>query len=76
MFTGSPIAVNGRLYLPTEEGMMYVIEAGPEFREVAVNEHGEPLMATPAVSEGVLLIRTPSALIAVGEPPASREAAP
>jgi outer membrane protein assembly factor BamB len=32
-FTGSPVAVNGRLYVPTEEGLLYVLEAGTEYRE-------------------------------------------
>jgi len=64
-FTGSPVAVNGKLYIPTEEGLLYVVEAGPEFRELAVNDFDEPLMATPAVSEGVLLVRTPTKLVAV-----------
>jgi len=31
VFTASPVAVNGKLYLPTEEGHVYVLEAGPEF---------------------------------------------
>ncbi len=73
-FTGSPIAVNGKLYAGTEEGQMYVLEAGPEYRELAINEMSEPLMATPAVSEGVLLVRTPSRLIAIGEPPSESQA--
>ncbi len=65
-FTGSPIAVNGKLYVPTEEGQMYVITAGTEYEELGVNEFDEPLMATPAVSEGVLFVRTPSHLYALG----------
>jgi outer membrane protein assembly factor BamB len=64
-FTGSPIAVNGRLYTTTEEGLLYVLAAGPEYEELAVHDFGEPLMATPAVSEGILVIRTPSKLIAL-----------
>ena len=64
-FTGSPVAVNGKIYAPTEEGLMYVLAAGPEYRELAINDFGEPLMATPAVSEGTLLVRTPSRLIAL-----------
>ena len=66
VFTGSPVAANGKLYLPTEEGHMYVLEAGPEYRELAINEVGEPLMATPAVSDGVLYVRTPTRIVAVG----------
>ncbi len=67
VFTGSPVAVNGKLYLPTEEGYLYVLEAGPEYKEISMHEFGEPLMATPAVSEGVLFFRTPSKLIAIGK---------
>lgn len=66
-FTGSPVVVNGKIYVPTEEGLMYVLEAGPEYRELAVNDFGEPLMATPAVSEGLLLVRTPTRLVAIGD---------
>lgn len=66
VFTASPVAVNGKLYLGTEEGTLYVLAAGPEYRELAVHDFGEPLMATPAVSEGVLYFRTPSKLIAIG----------
>ncbi|HVS66172.1 MAG TPA: PQQ-binding-like beta-propeller repeat protein [Thermoanaerobaculia bacterium] len=65
-FTNSPIAVDGRIYTGTEEGLLYVVEAGPEYRELAVHDFGEPLMATPAVSEGVLYVRTPSKLWALG----------
>lgn len=66
-FTGSPVAANGKLYVPTEEGLMYVLDAGPEYRELAVNDFGEPLMATPAVSDGLLLVRTPAHLVAIGD---------
>jgi len=63
--TASPVAANGKIYQGTEEGSLYVLAAGSEHRELAVHEFGEPLMATPAISEGLLLIRTPSELIAL-----------
>ena len=65
-FTGSPVAANGKLYAPTEEGQLYILASGPEYDELAVHDFGEPLMATPAISEGALFIRTPSRLIALG----------
>jgi hypothetical protein len=43
-----------------------VIEAGPEYREIAVNEMGEPIMATPAFSDGVMFVRTSDRLVAIG----------
>lgn len=67
--TASPVAANGKIYQGTEEGTMYVLEAGPEHRELAVHEFGEPLMATPAISEGLVLVRTPSKLVALGARP-------
>jgi outer membrane protein assembly factor BamB len=74
-FTGSPVAVNGKLYMGTEEGLLYVLEAGPEYRELAINDMNEPLMATPAVSEGVLFLRTPSKLVAVARDDSEEAAA-
>ena len=67
-FTNSPIAANGRVYLGTEEGILYIIDAKPDFKELAVHDFDEPLMATPAASEGTLYVRTPSKLIALGSP--------
>jgi len=67
VFTASPIAVNEKLYAPTEEGLIYVLEANPSFEELSVNEMDEPVMATPAVSEGILFVRTPSHLTAVAD---------
>ena len=64
--TGSPVAANGKIYQGTEEGTLYVLAAGPEHKELAVHEFDEPLMATPAISEGLLIVRTPSGLIALG----------
>ncbi len=67
--TNSPVAAAGNIYQGTEEGTLYIFAAGPEYRELAVHEMGAPLMATPAISEGLLLVRTPSELIALGEVP-------
>jgi outer membrane protein assembly factor BamB len=64
--TASPVAANGKIYQGTEEGTLYVLAAGAKHRELAVHEFGEPLMATPAISEGLLIVRTPSKLIALG----------
>ena len=63
--TASPVVANGRIYQGTEEGQLYVLAAGPRHEELAVHDFGEPLMATPAISEGLLIVRTPSKLIAL-----------
>jgi len=69
--TNSPVAANGKIYQGTEEGTLYVLAAGPQFAELAVHDFGEPLMATPAISEGLLIVRTPSRLTALRRTEAS-----
>jgi outer membrane protein assembly factor BamB len=66
-FTASPVAVGDRIYFSSEDGDVYVVQAGREFRMVAHNSMGEVCMATPAISEGVLFIRTQGHLVAIGE---------
>jgi outer membrane protein assembly factor BamB len=63
--TNSPVAGHGVIYQGTEEGTLYVFSAGPEYEELAVHDFGAPLMATPAISEGMLIVRTPGELIAL-----------
>jgi outer membrane protein assembly factor BamB len=67
-FTASAVAADGKLYYASEEGEIYVIQAGPEFKVLATNPMGEVCMATPAISEGTLFFRTQGHLIAVAEP--------
>ena len=66
-FTASPVAADGKIYFASEEGDIYVVQAGPEFKLLAENPMAEICMATPAISEGVLFIRTQKHLVAVGE---------
>ncbi len=65
-FSGSPVAADGRIYLPGEDGDIFVIEAGPRFNLLATNSVGELLMATPAISDGVLYVRGEHHLFAIG----------
>jgi outer membrane protein assembly factor BamB len=65
-FSASPVAADGRIYLSNEDGEILVIAAGREFREIATNTMGELLMATPALSAGVMYVRSASALSAIG----------
>jgi len=64
-FTSSPVASDGKVYLASEEGHVYVIAAGPSFEVIAENNMGESVLATPAISEGVLIYRTQGHVIAV-----------
>ena len=64
-FSASPIGADGKLYLPAEDGQIFVIKAGPEFALLTTNALGERIMATPALSEGVMYIRGERHLYAV-----------
>jgi outer membrane protein assembly factor BamB len=65
-YSASPVAADGKIYLSSEDGEMLVVEAGPTFRHLATNSIGEPLMATPALSEGVMYVRSSRTLYAIG----------
>ena len=67
-YSASPVAADGKIYLSGEDGDILVIAAGPEFKHLATNPMGEPLMATPALSEGVMYVRSPGTLFAIGRP--------
>lgn len=65
-FSASPVASDDKLYLSNEDGEMLVIAAGRNFAHIATNSMGELLMATPALSEGVMYVRSSTSLSAVG----------
>ena len=56
-FSASSVAADGKLYFTTEEGTTYVVRAGREYELLATNELGEVVMSTPAISDGVMVIR-------------------
>ena len=66
-FSASPVAADGKLYCASEKGDIFVVEAGPVFKSIAVSSMLETCMATPAVSQGVIFFRTRHHLVAVGE---------
>jgi len=67
-FTASPVASDGKIYIASEDGDVYVLKAGPTFQLLARNPMGEVCMATPAISEGMLIIRTQNNLVAISNP--------
>jgi outer membrane protein assembly factor BamB len=57
-YSASPVAADGKLYLANEDGDVVVLQAGREYVELAKNSMGEIVMATPAISDGFVIIRT------------------
>ena len=64
-FTASPVASDGRIYFPSEDGDVMVVRAGPEYELLAENPMGEVLMASPAISGDMLVIRGVSHLLGI-----------
>jgi hypothetical protein len=46
---------------------VYVVKAGPEFKLLQVNQMNETCMASPAITQGMLLFRTRHHLVAVAD---------
>ncbi len=61
----SLVAADGKIYCASENGTVYVLTAGTEFNVLARNPIGEPCLATPAISQGVLYFRTTESLVAI-----------
>jgi outer membrane protein assembly factor BamB len=64
-FSASPVAAAGRLYFAGEDGQVIVIRAGRTFEVLAVNDMNDVVMATPALSGELMLVRTKSRLYAL-----------
>jgi outer membrane protein assembly factor BamB len=65
-FSASPIAADGKLYLSGEDGDVFVVKAGPKYELLAKNTIGEVIMATPAISDGLLIVRGLKNVYAIG----------
>ena len=65
-FSASPLFADGKLYLCSHEGKTTIIRPGREYDEIAVNTLNGQLMASPAVLDESLLLRTQSHLYRVG----------
>ena len=64
-FSASPVAGRGHLYLSSEDGEVFVVKAGRTYELIATNRMGEALMATPAISDGILIVRGQQHVFAV-----------
>ena len=66
-FSASPIAADGRLYFANEDGDVYVARAGRTYQELAKNEMKEVIMSTPAISDGMIVVRTLNHVYGIGQ---------
>jgi outer membrane protein assembly factor BamB len=64
-FSASPVAADGKIYCASEDGDVFVVKAGPEYQELAKNPIGEVIMASPAISDGLIIFRGTKNVIAI-----------
>lgn len=62
----SLVAADGKVYFPSLDGVVYVVQAGPVFQLLGKNPMGEPCFATPAILKSTIYFRTTDSLVAVG----------
>ncbi|QGY47109.1 PQQ-binding-like beta-propeller repeat protein [Maribellus comscasis] len=65
-FSASGVASGDNIYFCAEKGDVFVIKAGPEFKEISHTTMSDVLMASPAISENVIYFRAQKSLVAVG----------
>ena len=57
-FSASPVAAEGRIYFQNEAGVGSVVKAGPKYELLATNDLAERSLASYAVTDGAIFIRT------------------
>ena len=65
VFSASPVAANGRVYIVNEDGDAFVLEASREMKVVARNKLPERTLASPALAGGQIFLRTDLHLVCI-----------
>jgi outer membrane protein assembly factor BamB len=65
-FSASPVAADGKIYFASEDGDIHVIRATPALEPIAKNSMKEVIMATPAISDGLIVVRTLGHVYGIG----------
>lgn len=66
-FSASPWAADGKVYLLSEDGHTFVIEAGDKYVELAKNSLDEMSLASPALAPDTIFLRTQTRLYRIGK---------
>ncbi len=64
-YFASPVLGDGKIYLAGENGTVVVLKNSAQYEELASNDIGESILATPAIADGCLFIRTRTRLMCV-----------
>lgn len=66
-FSASPVAAGSNLYFLSEDGEMFVLEAGDRYKEVARNDLDEMSLASPAIAGDAIYVRTRTKLYKIAQ---------
>jgi outer membrane protein assembly factor BamB len=66
-YFSSPVAADGKIFIASQAGVMTVLKAGGGQEILAVNELDDECLATPAIADGRIYVRTRSALYCFGK---------
>ena len=66
-FSTSPVVVDGKVFFTNDEGITFVLRAGPEAELLHTNDIGARTLASPALVDGMWYIRTEDELLAIGD---------
>jgi len=66
-FIASPVASDGKIYIVDEEGTVYIVADGDEFKLIAEIPMNDICMTAPALTDGMIIFRTQKYLIGVGK---------
>jgi outer membrane protein assembly factor BamB len=65
-YYSSPVAADNKIYIASEEGVVVVLDGGTELKVLARNNLESRIMATPAIVDGKIYVRTENYLYAFG----------
>ena len=66
-YYSSPVAGDGKIYVTGENGFVVVLAPGPELKVLAKNDMGGTCIATPAIADGRIFIRTREKVFCIAE---------
>ncbi|MEX1229337.1 MAG: PQQ-binding-like beta-propeller repeat protein [Planctomycetaceae bacterium] len=66
-YFASPIYGDGKIYVAASNGIVVVMKDSPEYEILSANDMSDTIVATPAIADGKLFIRTRAKLFAIGE---------
>jgi len=64
-YYASPLAADGKIYVTNEDGVVTVLAAKRSFQVLATNDIGERTLASPAVSDRTIFLRSDEHLWAI-----------